>query len=187
MQQVPLSVLHATGLGNFPQVQEAPGPTALLAFTGFLAHMLRSEAEGIWHWGQRVGPHLVDMAQGRYFKPHLSWGCHPHAVTAPAHVALTVDRHMAPRGLMGAPRLRGALWESWPCLLQLLPTPFTPRPVPFQLSERLDGGTLGTSPTPGVMHRKLCISQPVARGLKGAKFSVVRVGRGLEQQEASGG
>lgn len=31
------------------------------------------------------------------------------------------------------------------------------------------------------------ISQSVVRGLKGAKISVVRVGRGLGQQEASGG
>lgn len=62
-----------------------------------------------------------------------------------------------------------------------------PHQVPSWLSERLEGGTWGTSPTPGVTHRKLSISQPVAQGLKGAKFSAVCVGRGLGQQEASGG
>lgn len=38
--------------------------------------------------------------------------------------------------------------------------------------ERLEGGTLGTSPSPGVTHRKLSISQPVAQGLKAVKFPV---------------
>lgn len=63
----------------------------------------------------------------------------------------------------------------------------TLRPRLSWLSERLEGGTLGTSPTPGVTHRKLSISQPVARGLKGAEFSSARVGRGPGQREASGG
>lgn len=49
-----------------------------------------------------------------------------------------------------------------------------PCSVPFQLLERQEGGTLGTSSTPGVTHRKLLAS--LARGLKGAKFSVACVG-----------
>lgn len=76
---------------------------------------------------------------------------------------------------------------SWPCQPWLLSPPPTPRPVPSLLSERLEGDTLGTSPTPGVTHRKLSISQPMAPGLKGAKFSVACVGRRLGQREASGG
>lgn len=66
-------------------------------------------------------------------------------------------------------RLLGALyWPglAWPCLLWFQST-LLPR-----LSERLEGGTSGTFPTPGVTHRKLSVSQPMAQGLKGAKFSV---------------
>lgn len=47
--------------------------------------------------------------------------------------------------------------------------------IAFLLSwelERLEGGTLGTSPSPSVTHRKLSISQPVAQGLKAVKFPV---------------
>lgn len=76
---------------------------------------------------------------------------------------------------------------SWPCL----PWPLSPPQPPVQSRSccRKDwrGDTLGTSPTPGVTHRKLSISQPMAPGLKGAKFSVACVGRRLGQREASGG
>lgn len=62
-----------------------------------------------------------------------------------------------------------------------------PPPVPAVGKTGVEGGTLGTFPTPSVTHRKLSISQPVAQGPKGAKFSVACVRSGPGQQEVSGG
>lgn len=45
-------------------------------------------------------------------------------------------------------------------------------PPVLGVGETREGGTLGTSPSPGVTHRKLSISQPVAQGLKAVKFPV---------------
>lgn len=61
--------------------------------------------------------------------------------------------------------------RSTECLVLVLPAMV----IAFLLSgelERLEGGTLGTSPCPSVTHRKLSISQPAAQGLKAVKFPV---------------
>lgn len=57
------------------------------------------------------------------------------------------------------------------CLVLALPAIVIAFLLSWEL-ERLEGGTLGTSPSPSVTHRKLSISQPVAQGLKAVKFPV---------------
>lgn len=70
------------------------------------------------------------------------------------------------------------------CRILALPIVAIPHPPAVG---KTGGGTSGTSPTPLVTHRKLSVSQPMAQGPKGAKFSVGLCEEKAGATEASGG
>ena len=163
-------------------MHEAPGPVALI-------FSQPPCPQAISAWGQRLraarvrGQGHVWIAQsGSAASSHICpWGA-PSCTVSAAPVGtswLILLCLLLPPGHTEA---AGAQCPGPSCHVAALPYPSCP-----WLLERLEGGILGTSPTPGMTHRKLSISQPVAQGLKGAKFSVTCAGRGPGQHEASGG
>lgn len=129
-----------------------PRPTALLAFPGFLPHMpslagVRSQRQ--WH-----GPGLLLQAT-------FVLGGTTHILSLPP--LHCVCPHVGTSWLIFM-LLPAAQWYTEAAGICLCPGPAcrgrcpTSNPVPFQLLEKLEGGTLGTSSTPGVTHRKLSAS-----------------------------